>query len=758
MRLFNEAKRNSGIASSTTIYSDEMIALYENATDRTKYPNFDWQGYMYNSALVQNHTLSVSGGNKGTTYNISLGYIDQPGTLRGFANEKYDVRANIKSRMADWVTIGSNMFIDRSDRSETAGGQGDANISLLAQAPTYAPWLPDGSGRYTYTAYPFEGNNKNQAAIVDNASGNYVTYDVNAQLWVEFEFFKGFTWYTKGAANLVDQTSKNWRPLMYLYNFHTLEQVTQLDVGTVGLTVDNQRTFYTNLFSYFKYETTLKNSHHITAQAGYSQETNRYESLTGYRKNFLAPLTELNAGTADTNQSASGTTNQWALMSLFGRLNYDYLGRYLAEVSLRYDGTSRMIKEKRWGSFPSFSAGWRLSEESFIKNLNVNWLNNFKLRGSYGLLGNQNIGNYPYQSMLAYTGNYTFDNSSLSTGVAQTNFSNKDIKWESTSIFDIGLDATIFKGLSITYDYYKKNTTDILRAAQVSALLGLSAPTVNSGAMINYGHELSVQYDGLVYSGALKGMNYGGGVYFNKYRNEAANFGVEEISGYNLRRNGLPYNSYYMLDFIGVFQTQEEIDSSPKQFSDNVQPGDLKYRDVNNDGVVNNDDRTVIPGRFPEFEYSFNGYANWKGFDLSVFFQGVEGQKFFVEATGMQPFRQGCPPTKKWLTDRWTGPGTSNTLTRIMYFTTGNSQNTRSSDWFLQDASYLRLKNLVIGYTLPQSISSRFRCNMLRVYFSGDNLFTWTGYEDLDPERPGDGTLVQYPQNKIVSFGLNINF
>jgi hypothetical protein len=233
---------------------------------------------------------------------------------------------------------------------------------------------------------------------------------------------------------------------------------------------------------------------------------------------------------------------------------------------------------------------------------------------------------------------------------------------------------------------------------------------------------------------------------------------VEEISGYNLRRNGLPYNSYYMLDFIGVFQTQEEIDSSPKQFSDNVQPGDLKYKDVNNDGVVNDDDRTVIPGRFPEFEYSFNGYANWKGFDLSVFFQGVEGQKFYVENTGMQPFRQGCPPTTKWLTDRWTGPGTSNTLTRIMYFSTGNSQNMRSNDWYLQDASYLRLKNLVIGYTLPQSIASRFRCNMLRVYFSGDNLFTWTGYEGLDPERAGDGVFVQYPQNRIVSFGLNINF
>ncbi|GHT08649.1 SusC/RagA family TonB-linked outer membrane protein [Bacteroidia bacterium] len=760
MRLFNEAKTNSGTANSSTIYSDEMIALYENATDRTKYPNFNWLDYGFNPAVVQNHDLSVSGGSNGTTYNISTGYINQPGTLIGYGFEKYNFRTNIKSKLKDWITIGSNLSLERGDVKATAQGQEDAMLSLLSQAPTYSPKLPDGSG-YTYYAYPFEDHNKNQVAITETGVTNKsVNYDASAQLWLELELFKGLTWYTKGAANLRDNTSKDWRQTVPLYNFHTGEVVSNLDVGTTGLTATNSKTFYTNLFSYLKYATTVGN-HSFGAQVGYSQETNHYEYLRGYRKDFLAPLPELNAGTDNTNQRAEGTSYDWALMSLFGRLNYDYLGRYLAEVNVRYDGTSRMDQDKRWGYFPSFSLGWRLSEESFIKEPAGDWLTNLKVRGSYGLLGNQNINvngqPYPYQSMLDYTGNYPFDNASLSTGVAQSAYSNKDIKWESSSIFDIGLDLTVFGGLSVTYDYYKKNTTDILRSAQVSTILGLTAPIVNSGAMVNYGHEISLQYAGQVASGTFKGLNYGAGVYYNKYKNEAANFGAEEIDGYYLRRNGLPYNSYYLLECIGVFQTQEEINNSPKQYSGNVKPGDLKYRDADENGVVDDKDKVVIDGKFPAFEYSFNLNASWKGFDISAFFQGVEGRKIFVNGWGYESFRQGTPPSTDWL-DRWTGPGTSNWMPRITFNEQDNGENRRNSTWFLQDASYLRLKNLTAGYSLPKKLIAHARLEKARVYFSADNLLTFTQYKAFDPERAGDGRFAQYPQNKIVSFGLNVEF
>ena len=762
MRLYNEAKTNSGIASSTTTYPDDVISMYENATDRNQYPNFDWQNYMFNSALVQTHNLSLSGGSKTTTYNIGLGYVNQPGTMRGFQFEKYMFRTNIRSQMKDWITIGSNLALERGDRIQPQNGQEDAYLSTLAQPPTYGPSLPDGSGRYTYKAYAHEYNNKNMGAIIgNNANNGIIAYDISGQLWAEVKLFKGLNWYTKGAINFTDNTQKVWRPKVPLYNYHTGDYSADLDVGTIGLTVTNSRTWYTNLFSYLKYDTSIAQNHNIGLQVGYSQETNRYDNLQGYRQEFFSELYELNAG-ASSLQTNSGYAYQWAILSYFGRLNYDYMGRYLFEVNARYDGTSRFHEDYRWGLFPSFSAGWRITEEDFIKNLNFTWLNNLKFRGSYGLLGNQNVSvssrPYPSQSSLSYTGNYPFDNSNLSTGVAGTSFTNEAIQWEATSVFDIGVDITIFRGLSLTYDYYKRNTTDILRNAQVSAMLGLSAPVVNAGAMVNYGHEVSVRYDGYVSDGSLKGLNYGGGIFFNKNKNEASNFGVDEISGNYIYRNGVPYGSYYLLDWIGIFQTEEEIANSPRQFSDNVRPGDLKYRDTNNDGVINNDDRIVIDGRHPKFEYSFNLYANWKGFDLSAFFQGVNGRKFYVNSWGYQAFRQGAVPTKEWLTDRWTGPGTSNTLPRITFNETGDSQNRRGNTWFLQNATYLRLKNLTLGYSLPKNIISKIRCEEVRIYFSGDNLALFSNYKYLDPERAGDGNFAQYPANRIVSFGLNVEF
>ncbi len=766
MRLANEAKLNSGIATAATTYTDAMIAAYENPTDPAQYPSFDWLGYAFNTAWVQNHSLSLTGGAKGTTYNLSLGYVDQPGTMMGYDYKKYNFRLNLKSQLKDWITIGSNIALERGDREQPNQGQDDAFLSFLAQMPTYTPWLPDRSG-YTSRAYTFETGNKNMVAGIKNGVlQNDINYDASAQLWAEVKPFKDLTWYTKGAVNYTNNQQKNWKPTVPLYNFHTKAFMNNLDVGTIGLNVNDNNTLYTNFYTYLLYNKTLAADHNFGLQVGYSQEYYRYDILKGYRKTFYSDLHELDAGTAP-DQTTGGTAYEWALMSFFGRFNYDYKGRYMFEANARYDGTSRMSKDNRWGLFPSFSAGWRLSEESFIKDLDLTWLNNFKIRGNYGKLGNQNVSvsdqPYPYQSLMAYTGAYPFDNSVLSAGVAQTVAANQNIKWETTTSTDIGVDVTLFKGLSITYDWYRKNTTDILRTAQTSALLGLTAPIINSGAMVNYGHEVSVQYAGIIKNGPFKEFNYTIGASLDKNNNEAKNFGTEEIDGYYLRRNGLPYNSYYLLECIGVFQTEEEIKNSPKQFSDVVKPGDLKYKDVSGpngvpDGVVDNYDRTVVSGKYEKFGYSFNASASWKGFDFSILFQGIEGRKIFVQDWGYTPFRQGTPPTKEWLTDRWTGPGTSNWLPRITWDYTNNSQNRRPSTWFLQDASYLRLKNLTFGYTIPRNITDKFKCEKLRVYFSGDNLFTITDYTGLDPERAGDGRFAQYPQNKIVSFGLNVEF
>ncbi len=707
MELFNEAKTNSGI--STGHYTQEMIDSYRNATDRVKYPNFDWLGYMFNPTLVQNHNLSLNGGGKITTYNITLGYINQPGTMKGFHFDKYNFRANVKSNLKKWVAVGVNIAMEKGNMRSPRQNHDDAFLSTLSQAPTYMPYLPD--GRYVNSAYNFESHNKNMVAIVENDVFKKTTdYNISSQIWADIKLAKGLSWYSKFAVNLEDISFKDWRPIVNTYDYHTGDFARTLDVGGEGLIAQNSREFYTNFFTHLKYDFTMSDMHNIGLQVGYSQEYNNYQFLRGYRQKYVTNnLLELNAGTAAI-QNAWGNTTEWALSSFFGRLNYNYKDRYLFEANVRYDTPFRY-------AYP-----------------------------------------YPYQDLLDFTGDYTFDNNVLSPGVAQSTLANTALKWESTSVTDIGFDLQLFSRLNITYDWYRKHTYDILRQAQVTGALGLNAPFINSGDMLNTGHELSVQYNDRVNNGFFSELEYGGGFYIDVFKNKLIKFGAREISRYTIRENDLPYNSFYMLETIGIFQTQQEIDQSPKQFSGEFKPGDLKYRDVNGDGVVNNDDRTVISGRFPKFEYSFNGNLLWKGFDLSFLFQGVQGRRIYTSGWGLEPFIQGAAPTLDYVKNRWKGEGTSNEYPRMYFGWDGANPNRRPSTWFLQNASFLRLKNFTFGYSLPKTILSKVNVEKVRVYFSGDNLFTITKYKGLDPERADDGRFVQYPQNKIISFGINVEF
>lgn len=754
MELWNEAKINTGITSG--LYPQSEIDLYRNATDRVRYPNADWLDIVFDPAFVQKHHLSINGTKGDTNYNLSLGYVDQPGVMMGFDYQRYNIRFNFGSQINDHIKFGTNIALKKGDRSAPRQGSEDLFIATLSQAPTYTPRLPD--GRYSYKAYDFEANNKNPVAIVqNNAMRNTIDYNINAQGWVDIHFTDNLNWYTK-ASIVGDFTKwKDWRPQVQLYNFHSGEFATNLDVGGSGLTTNDTQNIYTNLFSYLKFEETFADNHHLTAQIGYSQEYNENQYLEGYRRDYAGNnLIELDAGSPAI-QNAYGSTYEWALQSFFGRLGYDFKERYLVEFNLRYDGTSRLHEDTRWGAFPSFSAGWRVSEEPFIKNAGIDWLDNLKIRGSYGELGNQNIGNYPYQDILAFTGNYSFDNSVLSSGAAALALSNRNIMWETTKITDIGVDITAFRGLDITFDWYKKSTTDILRGSQLTGIVGLGAPTVNSGTMENTGVELSLQYRNMVQSGFFEGLAYNASFFIDKFKNELVDFGAQEISGTVVNEEGLPWNTYYMLEWDGIFQTQAEIDAAPKQYNDNTEPGDLRFVDQNGDGVVNDDDRTYIDGQYPDFEYSFNFSSNWKNFDFSFFFQGVEGRNIFVKDWGVQPFVQGSPPTTHWR-DRWTPENPSTTMPKIYWGFNAPDKISRNSTYYLQDASYLRLKNVTLGYSLPKDVVERINIKKLRLYVSGDNLLTFTDYFGLDPERAGSGRFLNYPQNKIYSLGVNIIF
>ena len=768
MELANLAWKNSGTGKQ---YTQDQINLYRNNVGDPQYPNFDWQDYMFRTAVVQTHNLSMAGSTEKTTYNVALNFVDQPGTMRGFKYRKYNATIDLTARITDFIKVGTYANLMYGEIEQPRQGQNDAFLSTLSQAPTYMPWLPDdGTGirRWTSSAYSFESHNKNMPAIIgDNAMKRDNNFDINAQLWLEINLAKGLTWYTKGAARLQSNKSKDWRgSTTYTYDYHTGERSSELDKGGLGLSVGDGRRFYTNLYSYLKYDLSLvDNAHNFSLMVGYNQESEKYETLNAYRKDFAFDLPVLNAGgTAD--WSNSGGEEEWAIQSLFGRFNYDFKERYLFEANMRYDGTSRISDENRWGVFPSFSVAWRATEEEFIKNLNLNWLNNFKLRGSWGQLGNQNIGLYPYQAMISGVDDYPFTKTSdgVIIGYQQTAYANRNIKWETTTITDIGFDLQVFDGLSVTFDWYKKTTDDILRSSQVSSLLGLSAPTVNNGSVENKGIEVALNYANMVKGGTFRGFRYNAGVYFDRSRNKLTEFGAEEIGSYSIKREGLPYDEYYMLECIGVFADQAEINASPKQFNDNTQPGDLKYKDISGpdgkpDGVIDNYDRRTFSGRFPGFEYGINASATWKGFDLSLIGQGVADKKYYTTDWGVQPFMQGSSPNKDYIKHMWTEENPYGAKHPKLYWQDmGGGKNTRPNSYYLKDASFFRLKNVTLGYTLPRVWTEKANISKVRIYFSGDNLLTLTPYKGLDPERNGDGRDAIYPQNRIYSFGLNVEF
>ncbi|MRY91542.1 SusC/RagA family TonB-linked outer membrane protein, partial [Parabacteroides distasonis] len=401
---------------------------------------------------------------------------------------------------------------------------------------------------------------------------------------------------------------------------------------------------------------------------------------------------------------------------------YAFKQRYLLEVNARYDGSSRISSDSRWGIFPSFSLGWRVTEEEWMKELNWEWLNSLKLRGSWGILVNQNIDLYSYYASVTTGKDYSFDNSNLNAGVAQTALTNRDLKWESTSIGDFGIDITAFNGFNVTFDWYKKRTYDILREAQSNSLLGLKAPYINAGEMVNKGIEVSLAYNGYIQEGVFKGLSYNAGVFFDRTRNELTKYGTDYIDSSKglIYKEGLPYESYYGYEAIGIFKDEADVANSPKQFNDKTLPGDIKYADISGpngvpDGVVDENDRKVLDGRLPDFEYTVNLAASWKGFDLSaIFAYSIGGYIYNRDITMI--LHNGSLEGRDWSTEilkRWT-PDNRNTDVPALSTTTNNWNS--ASTRFLQNNSYMRLKNLTLSYNLPKQWISKLALSSVQVY------------------------------------------
>ncbi|RPD38098.1 SusC/RagA family TonB-linked outer membrane protein [Chitinophaga barathri] len=744
MELYNEARTNSGLA---PLYTQQQIDLYRNATDRVKYPNHNWLDDLFRTAYTQNHYLNMSGGRENVGYSLGIGVNLQPGVMIGFDYKKYTLDLGLSSKVNKRVTLGTNIQFRYGNRKFPPQGAGDMFLSTLAQSPLYPPRAPD--GRWIKRAYNNEQGNKNTVAIVgEDVIVRSNDYYAQGNLSVDVDIIDGLKWENRAGMNYNSIRNNDFRPTVPTFFYNDMSPAGLLDVGTPGLNISDRGNIYTVYYSQFTYKKSF-GVHNLNALAGYQQEHNKAEELNASRNQFPTNLLrELNAGPAD-GQTNSGTSSEWGIRSFYGNANYDYKDKYLFGGSLRYDGTSRLPSDSRWGLFYSFSGAWRVSEENFLKN--VPWLNDLKLRASWGELGNQNIGNYPYQATLD-SRPYVFGGT-ISNGFSASSLTDPNLTWETTRVLDIGINLTVFDNrLNFTADWFNKYTFDILRSSQVPLWLGLNAPTINNGAVRNKGFEFNIQYNDRI----GKDFSYNISANLQTYKNTLEEFGKREIGGTTIREEGHELDGYYLYEWGGIFQSTEDISKWPKQ-PVTPTPGDLKINDVKADNKIDDQDRTYVKGKYPAFQYAFNLGLNWRDFDLSAQFYGSQGQKIYVNGWGIEPFRQGSVPTTAWR-NRWTPTNPTNEMPKIYVADSYAPVQNYASTYFLKDASFIRLRNLQLGYNMPQAMISRVGLKSLRLYASADNVFTISKYPGLDPERTGDGNYVTYPQTKTFTFGAMVRF
>ena len=441
-------------------------------------------------------------------------------------------------------------------------------------------------------------------------------------------------------------------------------------------------------------------------------------------------------------------------MSYFGRVNYGYKDRYLFEGNFRYDGSSRFAKGKRWGLFPSFSAGWRLSEEEFMKE--IPWIYNLKLRASWGQLGNERIDLFRYVDLVDLTKTYSL-NGTIQSGAAVTAYNDPNITWETTTMTNVGLDMNLFDGsFDFSLEWFDKRTSDILRKVTLPDQVGsLEGPIRNIGEVSNKGFELNLGYRNHI--GDFK-YEVTGNMTFIKNKIESLK-GQTIIDGINILKEGEPIDSYYMLHAIGIFQSEEEIKNSPYQTAA-TRPGYLKFEDTNGDNKITEDDRQIRGGVIPKITYSFGLNLGYKNFGLNAFFQGVTDVYTYGDMIGATPLWFGCGLPQQWLTDAWTPErGTSATLPILTTYEGCLNENFRKNDFWLRNASYLRLKNLQLSYSVPVSALKSSLIKNLKVFVNAENLFTFSPMKEFDPEKKLKETnFYAYPSVRTYTAGVNVTF
>ena len=752
--LHNEFTENAGMQ---PMYSEEVIAKYAAGNDPL-YPNINYYDEAYRAAQMQNHHISLLGGAENLHFAGMFGYVNQEGIMIETNYEKYDFRMNfdayfLKDRS---LRISGKVSGDKSSRCNPYD-----DYSLRANS-FLAPILPLKNIEGEWCSVNGETN---YFALAKE--GSKVTRDLhhfNGQLEAAYRIWDGLSAEWMYAYDWSQLRTKSFKAGMAFYNLSGGYKTVASEIS-----VGNRQDTRTVMNALLRYEKTFNRKHTVNALAGYSEEEYAYFFENGYRKNLINnSQPELNLGDVATQTNNSGR-EELGLQSFFGRIGYIYADKYLFEANVRYDGSSRFGDGHKWGTFPSFSIGWRTSEEKFMQN--IKWLTNLKIRASWGKLGNQNINSYYAAINVLSTGNNYSLAGNLKPGVATTSLANTGTKWETTTQTNVGIDLGVGKNWNFTLDYFYKKTDDILVQIPIPITMGgLTAPYQNVGQVDNKGFEFSANW----VKQLNKDLNINTTFNISHIKNEVKDLHGRSpiIAGATVLMEGEAINSLYGYKVDGLYQisdftwqdnSNESIPHENRKYilkkdvvsvnNFTAQPGDLKYRDLDGDGIVTMEhDRTVIGKQFPDFIYSLQTNIIWKNFDCSIFFQGVQGLEGYQYFLPFDNFKN----TPIWFKDRW---APSHTHTSIPRLVKDDNRNLINSETYVENASYLRLKNIEIGYTLPRNWLNKIGISNVRIYGNIQNAFTITNFRGYDPERPVTETgVTAYPQTRIYSFGVNLEF
>lgn len=730
------------------------------ATDLANKPDNDWQDIMFRPALMQNYNLSVKGGGKYSTYYTGLGYFNQDDIVKGTNYQRYNIQSKNDYKRGIF-SAGTNLIIsfshDKPLHQELRGGMIG---TILQSVPTLEKYDDTREGGYGGT-YGDVVNIPHPLAIIDDNIMDRYNENVKifANLYAQIELFKGL----KYKLNLTpDFSFERYKNYLNKYDFglatNSITQLTERQRRRRNILVENLLTFDRTF-----------GEHKISALAGYTYQDSRFRHIQAYGEGLPQGLEEIDAAT--TNRSNEGNSWRSVLTSILGRVFYSYQNKYLFTATIRRDGSSKFGKNNRYGYFPSFSLGWNVAEEKFMEN--VHWLDQLKLRGGYGVLGNQEIDNYQYSSTITTGINYPDGNGGLLQGAFPKNFANPDIKWEETAMTNVGIDFMAFNNrLSLTADYYVKNTKDILLTVPIPISSGgANDPIRNAGKIRNNGFEFNLGWMDQPNPDISYGINLIGS--FNKNKVIAMGSESGSIKGGSTNQNittsetkaGYPIGGYWLISTAGYFNSQEEVDAyakDGKKIQPAAEPGDIKFVDANNDGVINDDDRVFQGSPFPDFTFALNGNMRYKNFDLSIGLQGVLGNKIYnATRQTLEDVTKGSNFLASCL-DYWTPENKNASHPRLTW--DDPNRNTRAeSDRYLENGSYLRLRSVQLGYTFPQTWF-KGAIQHARVYINAENLFTITSYSGYSPDVNADNANYRgfdnfiYPTNRTFMLGLNVTF